>query len=1005
VEAFGVLPIVTFAGSVSVNAMPLSATALAAVFATVIVKTEVPPTVIGVGLKALLNVTFGALTASVAVAADVLVAPCVLVSALAGIVLRKLPGVPDVTFTVIVQLAPAPTLPPVNATLDPPAAAEAVPLPHVVEAFGVLPIVTFAGSVSVNAMPVSATALAAVFATVIVKTEVPPTEIGVGLKALVNVTFGALTASVAVAALVLVAPCVLVSALAGIVLRKLPGVPDVTFTVIVQLAPAPTLPPVNATLDPPAAAEAVPLPHVVEAFGVLPIVTLAGSVSVNAMPVSATALAAVFATVIVKTDVPPTVIGVGLNALVSVRFGALTASVAVAAAALVAPCVLVSALAGIVFSQLPGVELVTLTLIVQLAPAPTLPPVSARLDPPAVADAEPLPHVVAAFGVLPIVTFAGKLSVKATPVSATALAAVLASVTVRTDVPPTVIGVGLNALVNVTSGALTTSVAVAAAALVAPCVLVSALAGIVFSQLPGVELVTLTVMVQLAPAATLPPLSPTLEPPAVADAEPLPHVVAAFGVLPIVTFAGKLSVKATPVSATAFAAVFATVTVKTDVPPTVIGVGLNDLLNVTSGALTTSDAVAADALDAPCALVSALAGIVLSQLPGVELVTLTVIVQLAPAPTLPPVKARFDPPAAADAVPLPHVVAAFGVVPIVTFAGSVSVNATPVSATAFAAVLATVTVRTDVPPTVIGVGLKAFVNVTSGALTASVAVAADAFDAPCVLVSALAGIVLSQLPGVALVTLTVIVQLAPAPTAPPVRATLGPPAVAEAVPLPHVVAAFGVVPIVTFAGSVSVNATPVSATAFAAVLATVTVRTDVPPTVIGVGLKAFVNVTSGALTASVAVAADAFDAPCVLVSALAGIVLSQLPGVELVTLTVIVQLAPAATLPPVKATLGPPAVAEAVPLPHVVAAFGVLATVTLAGSVSVKATPLSATAFAAVLATVTVRTDVPPTVIGVGLNALLKVTSGALTVKVAVAAAVLVPPCVLVTAPAGTVFR
>jgi len=36
-----------------------------------------------------------------------------------------------------------------------------------------------------------------------------------------------------------------------------------------------------------------------------------------------------------------------------------------------------------------------------------------------------------------------------------------------------------------------------------------------------------------------------------------------------------------------------------------------------------------------------------------------------------------------------------------------------------------------------------------------------------------------------------------------------------------------------------------------------------------------------------------------------------------------------------------------VPLPHVVAAFGVLATVTLAGSVSVKATPLSATAFAA----------------------------------------------------------
>jgi hypothetical protein len=124
----------------------------------------------------------------------------------------------DVTLTVIVQLAPAPTLPPLSATLEPPAVADAVPLPHVVEAFGVLPIVTFAGKVSVNATPVSATALADVFATVIVKTDVPPTEIGVGLNALLSVTFGALTTSVAVAAVVFVAPCVLVSALAGMVL-------------------------------------------------------------------------------------------------------------------------------------------------------------------------------------------------------------------------------------------------------------------------------------------------------------------------------------------------------------------------------------------------------------------------------------------------------------------------------------------------------------------------------------------------------------------------------------------------------------------------------------------------------------------------------------------------------------------------------------------------------------------------------------------------------------------
>jgi len=54
----------------------------------------------------------------------------------------------DVTVTLTVHVAPAARFPPVNATLFPPAVAEAVPLPHVVEAFGVPAIVTFAGSVS-----------------------------------------------------------------------------------------------------------------------------------------------------------------------------------------------------------------------------------------------------------------------------------------------------------------------------------------------------------------------------------------------------------------------------------------------------------------------------------------------------------------------------------------------------------------------------------------------------------------------------------------------------------------------------------------------------------------------------------------------------------------------------------------------------------------------------------------------------------------------------------------
>jgi hypothetical protein len=111
-----------------------------------------------------------------------------------------------VTFTVTVHVAPAPTAPPVSATLEPPAVADAVPLPHVVAALGVEAILTPLGNESVKATPVSATALEAVFATVIVRTEVPSTGIEAGPKTLESVTFGALTTSVAVAAEAFVAP-------------------------------------------------------------------------------------------------------------------------------------------------------------------------------------------------------------------------------------------------------------------------------------------------------------------------------------------------------------------------------------------------------------------------------------------------------------------------------------------------------------------------------------------------------------------------------------------------------------------------------------------------------------------------------------------------------------------------------------------------------------------------------------------------------------------------------
>jgi len=66
----------------------------------------------------------------------------------------------------------------------------------------------------------------------------------------------------------LVAPCALVTAFAGIVLTWLPDATPLTVTLTVQVAPAATAPPVSATLVAPEAAVTEPLPHVVEAFGV-----------------------------------------------------------------------------------------------------------------------------------------------------------------------------------------------------------------------------------------------------------------------------------------------------------------------------------------------------------------------------------------------------------------------------------------------------------------------------------------------------------------------------------------------------------------------------------------------------------------------------------------------------------------------------------------------------------------------------------------------------------------
>src|SRR5437763_10023947 len=97
--------------------------------------------------------------------------------------------------------------------------------------------------------------------------------------------FGALTVSVSVAVLL---PPTIAADTAPLVFAYVPGVADVTGTVIVQEAPAPTVPPVSDRLLPPADAVTA-APQVLATAGVngLALTTPAGYVSLNCSDASA----------------------------------------------------------------------------------------------------------------------------------------------------------------------------------------------------------------------------------------------------------------------------------------------------------------------------------------------------------------------------------------------------------------------------------------------------------------------------------------------------------------------------------------------------------------------------------------------------------------------------------------------------------------------------------------------------------------------------------------------
>ena len=225
------------------------------------------------------------------------------------------------------------------------------------------------------------------------------------------------------------------------------------------------------------------------------------------------------------------------------------------------------------------------------------------------------------------------------------------------------------------------------------------------------------------------------------------------------------------------------------------------------------------------------------------------------------------------------------------------------------------------------------VTVKSGAITVSDAEAV--FPVP-PFVELTAPVVLLKTPLVALVALTLIEHEELVATVPPVRLTAPDPAVAVTTPPQVFVSPFGV-ETTSPAGNVSVNATPVSATEFAAGLVIVNVSVEIEFTETVLGANAF------AITGAVTTPRLAEAVPPVPPSTEVTfpVVLFFEPAVDPVTFTANVHEVDDVSVAPVRLTTLVPAVAVIVPPPQEpVNPFGV-ETTSPAGNVSVNPTPES----------------------------------------------------------------
>ena len=366
---------------------------------------------------------------------------------------------------------------------------------------------------------------------------------------------------------------------------------------------------------------------------------------------------------------------------------------------------------------------------------------------------------------------------------------------------------------------------------------------------------------------------------------------------------------------------------------------------------------------------------------------------------LPPVRVIVVARAAAVSAPPLQFVAAFGTAAMATFKGSVSTNGF-VRERAAALEFPRLIVRIDVLPGLIVPGLKLFATVGgTGACTTRPAVAGTAGLPPPTVVRSVVWIVFVYEPATADVTETVIVQPPDGIVEPLAHVTVPDPAPAVTTPA-HVPPTFGTGATTTFAGRLSLKAEArVSAPAFG--FPNVIVSVDVPLTGIVARLKLFAIVGgAGTLTPRLAVA-GCWLTPWPVESWPAAIVFVYVPASEDVTSTVIWQPPDWIVAPFAYEMVDEPATAVTSPMTpgHVFVMFGVAATKTFPGSVSVnKAFSVWMAAF--VLPNVIVRVDVPPEAIEAGLKALATV-GGAAIVRVAWAAPRLLSPSLSTTLPIG----